>query len=359
MVTRRTFALGALSSGVGGCAPDLNRSRAELAQTRAELAELAATEASVLLDTTSSQMSERELLDGFKALYPRLEVEYRRPSSIQQQTRFLNDIAAGHPPPDLLISSAMDLQFKLVNDGYGQAYASPEKQDLPEWAVWNDRAYAITAEPIVFGYNKRLMPKEDVPRSHAEFAELLRRKPDFYRGKIATYDPERSGSGYLYYTQDLLLSRDTLDLTAALARTQPRLYASGLDALNSLSRGDFLLGYNMLSSYLLERQPTDPNIGVVFPSDYTLVTSRIAFIPKGARHPAAARLLLDYLLSETGQSIMARHHIRPVRTGTSRQDLEPPPETLRRIHFGPALLANLDSVRRGRVLREWRRSFDA
>ena len=183
----------------------------------------------------------------------------------------------------------MDLQFKFVNDGLAQTYESPEKPNLPDWAVWKDQAYAVTAEPIVFAYNRALMPPADVPHSHYELADLLRRKPGEYRGKIATYDPERSATGYLYYTQDLLLSHDTLDLVQAAGRAQPSFYVSGVDALNRLSSGQHLLAYNMVSSYMLERQEQDPNIGIVFPSDYTLVMSRVAVIPRTARHPAAAR----------------------------------------------------------------------
>ena len=41
------------------------------------------------------------------------------------------------------------------------------------------------------------------------------------------------------------------------------------------------------------------------PKDYTLVTSRVVFIPKGAKNPNAAKLFLDYLLSKRGQDIIA------------------------------------------------------
>jgi iron(III) transport system substrate-binding protein len=254
----------------------------------------------------------------------------------------------------------MDLQFKLVNDGFAQVYASPEKLYLPDWAVWKDQAYAITAEPIVFAYNRALMPPADVPESHYELADLLRRKPEQYRGKIATYDPERSGTGYLYYTQDLLLSHDTLDLAEAVGRTQPKFYASGGDAMNKVQTGEHLLAYNMVSSQMMVRQSRDRNIAIVYPSDYTLVMSRIAFIPRTARHPAAARLFLDFLLSEPGQLLLAgHHHMQPIRTGITMKGGAPSPEVLRPIHFGPSLLANLDEFRRRRVLREWRRTFES
>jgi iron(III) transport system substrate-binding protein len=352
MPLRRTLILGALSGAATGCGL-----HPELVSAHSKLVKLAAEEGVLRIDATTEQFNNKALLGAFTALYPGIRLEYTRPSSRDQYTGFMEGIRAGRAPTDILISSAMDLQFKLVNDGYAQSYTSPEKAALPDWAVWKDQAYAVTAEPIVFGYNKRLMPPGDVPQSHAELADLLRRKPDFYRGKVATYDPELSGSGYLYYTQDLLLSRDTLDLAEALGPTKPQLYSSGQDIIIRLSKGEFLFGYNVLSSYLLDQLTHDPNLGIVFPSDYTLVTSRIAIIPKGAQHPAAAKLFLDFLLSAEGQTILASLHIHPVRNGVAIPHPAAHPEALRPIQFGPALLANLDGFRRERVLREWRRSF--
>ncbi len=299
------------------------------------------------------------MLKSFEHLHPGIALEFQRPSSSELHSNFLREATAGRPTADILISSAMDLQFKLVNDGFAQVYESPEKPRLPAWATWKDQAYAITAEPIVFAYNRALMPAADVPRSHEELADLLRRKRDAYRGKIATYDPELSATGYLYYTQDLLVSRDTLDLIDAVGRTHPSFYQLGGDVMSRVETGQHLLAYNMVSSQMLTRQKRDANISIVYPSDYTLVMSRIAFVPKLASHPAAGKLFLDHLLSEAGQSLLARNHMQPIRAGVAMVGATPSPDVLRPIHFGPALLANLDEFRRRRVLRDWRRSFES
>jgi iron(III) transport system substrate-binding protein len=363
MLSRRTFTLAGLAWTATGCGlrADVDRVRLGLASSHSHsrLEALAAKERALRIDATTDQQGVEDLLESFEHLYPAIAIEYHRPPSSRLLDDFLEAATSGRPTADIVISSAMDLQFKLVNDGFAQTYESPEKSNLPAWAVWKDQAYAITAEPIVFIYNRALMPPADVPGSHDELADLLRRKPDEYRGKIATYDPERSGTGYLYYTQDLLLSRDTLDLAEAVGRTNPKFYVAGADLINKVASGEHVLAYNMVSSYLLDRQPRFSNIGMVYPSDYTLVMSRIAIIPKTARHPAASKLFLDFLLSEVGQGLLARHYMRPIRTGIAMGGPVPPPEVLRPIHFGPALLANLDEFRRRRVLREWHRTLES
>lgn len=361
MLSRRRFTLAALAVATAGCRgaqsgagiPSGNPPR------RSRLEELAAKEGVLRVDVATGLSDVANLLESFKARYPGIEIDYRRIVAAELHTNFLDETENGHPTADILISSAMDLQFKLVNDGYAQTYESSEKPFLPDWAVWKDQAYAVTAEPIVFAYNRALMPPGDVPRSHGELADLLRRKPDAYRGKITTYDPELSGTGYLYYTQDLMLSRDTLDLVRAVGATNPTFFVTGADALNRLIDGDCVLAYNMVSSHIFVRQAQIPTVDVVFPSDYTLVMSRIAFIPKAASHPSAGKLFLDFLLSEAGQAHMARQHMHPIRQGIATTGPVPPADVLRPIRFGPSLLANLDEFRRRRVLHEWRRALES
>jgi iron(III) transport system substrate-binding protein len=252
----------------------------------------------------------------------------------------------------------MDLQIKLANDGYAQEYASLEKPSLPEWAVWKDKAYGITAEPIVFAYNKRLMPVEDVPQTHADLARLLKAKPDEYRGKIASYNPERSGVGFLYITQDAQVNRDTLDFVRALGRTNPKFYTSTGAMMERVISGEHLLAYNMIGSYALERQTRDPSLGVILPRDYTLVMSRIALIPTDARHPNASKVFLDYILSARGQTLLAKRHMAPVRADVAPPEgARPTVEAARAIGVGPALLANLEQLTRQRFLKDWRRTL--
>ncbi len=95
---------------------------------------------------------------------------------------------------------------------------------------------------------------------------------------------------------------------------------------------------------------------VIFPTDYTLVMSRIAFISKEARQPAAAKLFLDCLLSAEGQGLLAQRFMTPVRIDMGPLFPHADPADLRAIHVGPALLANLDRLKSMRLLRNWKQA---
>ena len=92
----------------------------------------------------------------------------------------------------------MDLQLKLVADGHALTYHSPESAKMPKWAVYEDRAWGTTFEPLVIAYNKRLLPADAVPGSHARSAAPYQGEPQLLAGgKLTTYDPEKSGFGFL------------------------------------------------------------------------------------------------------------------------------------------------------------------
>ena len=295
------------------------------------------------------------LIGDFMAAYPGVEVVYHNLDATELYDRFVNDSAKSGFSADLVWSSAMDRQAKLINDGYAQAYGSPEKPNLPDWAVWRNEGWGTTAEPIVFAYNRRLMPAGDVPQTHDAFEHLLRTRPEVYRGKVATYDPALSGVGFLYLSQDVSVSRDTWKLVRALGHVAPALYTSTSAMIDKLDTGEHLIAYNAIGSYVLERMKSSPSLGIVFPADYTHVMSRIAFIARDARSPNAARLLLDYLLSQRGQALLARRSLSPVRNDMLHAGVPTPrPEQVQAIRVGQGLLATLDQLKINRILREWR-----
>jgi iron(III) transport system substrate-binding protein len=257
---------------------------------------------------------------------------------------------------DVIWSSSMDLQIKLANDGYAAEYRSPEADGILPWARWKDRAYGVTAEPVVIVYNKRLLPEGLVPKDHAELLRLLTDHVAVLRGKIATYDPEVSGTGLLFITQDVRVTAQTWKLVAAMGRAGVRLYATSDAMIDRVVSGELLLAYNVFGAYALERAKHEPDLGIIFPSDYMLLLSRIALIPQSAGQPELARRFVDFLLSQSGQALLARHSL-----GSVREDMKPAipgyadvASALRPIALSIDLLTYLDQAKRQRFLKDWK-----
>src|SRR5215510_4383841 len=135
-------------------------------------------EGNVVIYSALDSKAAQPLIRDFNAVYPEIKVEYNDMNSTELYNRFIAEVAAGQGSADVMWSSAMDLQVKLVDDGQAMTYASPEAGKLPQWAVYKNQAYGTTYEPAVFIYNKRLVAADEVPQDHAAFAKLINTKVD-------------------------------------------------------------------------------------------------------------------------------------------------------------------------------------
>ena len=312
----------------------------------------------VLYAATDRQVVE-PLLEDFEAAHPGIKVEYHDLNSGELYDRFLAE-QGSERQADVLWSSAMNLQFKLVNDGYALPHKSAETAALPPWAVWKGEAFGATFEPIVIAYNRQLIAHSDVPKTHAELTRFLENPKLRERYRLATYDPRGSGLGYLLHTQDLEANPVAFwNLIRALGRTRVILEPATTDMLDHIASGRAALGYNVLGSYALNRAASNPNIGIVLPSDYTLILSRIAFINKHAPNPKAARLWMDYLLSKRGQTLLNRTGLFSVRDDVSTSDHSAAEvrrqlgTAYRPIAISTGLLTYLDRMKRELFLSRW------
>lgn len=109
----------------------------------------------VIYSTTDTKAA-GPLIKGFEAQYPGVKVEYNDMNSTELYNRYISEQAAGGGSGDVVWSSSMDTALKLATE-YAEQYASPEVKQLPDWAVWQQKAYGTTYEPVVFIYNKRLI----------------------------------------------------------------------------------------------------------------------------------------------------------------------------------------------------------
>ncbi|MFN4209553.1 MAG: extracellular solute-binding protein [Devosia sp.] len=297
-----------------------------------------------------------DFVTGFQAVRPDVTVEYDEQDSLPMYENFLSGAMA---PPDLLISSAADLQIKLANDGHAMAYDSPWLGGLPDWAHWRNEVFGFTFEPAVIIYNPDRITAAEVPRTHLTLAEMLETQSERFRGAIATYDIAESGVGYLLASQDQLISSNFWRLAAAFGRVDARFSGSSPAILNGVADGSLALGYNVLGSYAFARKAAGANIEIVVPDDYVLVLTRAMLIPREAPYPDLARAFVDFALSPVGQAIAAGPTaLGSVVTGakgdwTSEAIAARGRGVIQPIPLGPALLVSLDQQRRKRFLDSW------
>lgn len=306
----------------------------------------------VIYSNTHSPTLQNGLLAAFRKLYPFITVTNIDDDGALVYQRFAREIAAKQPSADFVLSSAMDLQEKLINDGYAQPYVSPETAFLPSWAHWKDLGYGTTSEPVVFVFNRKFIDPQEMPRTHAELEKMLSTQRQRFRGRVAVYDPSKSEVGMLFMSQDARATPDAWNLFDTFGELDARIYGTSLEMLQHVIRGDQWIAYDVIASYAMNMQRKNPDLAVVYPTDYVLTMSRVSFISANAAHPAAAKLFLDFLLSRTGQSYLGKYGIPSIRTDIDNSALGHITRT-QAIRIGPGLLAGLDSLVRAQFLRRW------
>jgi len=254
---------------------------------------------------------------------------------------------------DLVISSAMDLQTKLANDGFAQDYSSEATGSLPNWATWRNQLFGFTQEPAVMVISEAAFEGLQVPTTRQELIETLRDNPDKFAGRVGTYDVRTSGLGYLFATQDSRNTESFWRLTEVMGRLDAQLYCCSGDMISDVASGKLALAYNVLGSYAESRLQGTDGLRIVPLDDFVGVMLRTALIPKGAKQPEAAGRMIDFLAR------LGDHPELSITTGLPPivEQAAPSGTVLRPIRMGPGLLVFLDQLRRETFLRSWTSSI--
>ena len=281
------------------------------------------------------------VIESFRAFRPDLAIEY----TVASSTEVMDAIVREKQPFDIVISSAMDLQTKLANDGLAREHISPTTQNLPDWAVWNDMVYAFTQEPAGFVISNALFDGLPIPQNRQKLITALRQNPDRFKGRVGTYDIRKSGAGYLFATQDARVSDTYWRLTEVMGRLDPTLYCCASEMITDVVNGDLAVAYNVLASYA-EKSPHQDKFTIILPSDFSIVMLRTMLIPETSKKPVLAANFLDFVLAQTYPS-----GVSPLLKTQSLEKAEQ--STLYRISMGPGLLVYLDYFKKKNFIAEW------
>ncbi|MDP3339963.1 MAG: ABC transporter substrate-binding protein [Frigidibacter sp.] len=299
------------------------------------------------------------LIAGFQTQNPDIAVRYEDLLTGEIHARITAETDAGQRTADFAFSSAMDLQVKLVNDGYAIPVTAPETDDWPDWANWRDTAYAMTFEPAVFVYHKPDFQDAPPPATRAEFLDWMRTGANV-QGRIGTYDIERSGVGYLFLARDQEHFPDIWSVVRAMGAAGVQQFPTSEDILVRISDGRLAMGYNILGSYAADWAREHPDVGLVLPRDYTVVASRIGLVPRAARSPDLGARMLGFFLSRAGQTILAEELRLPAvslevsERNSARAMQDTLGGQLRPVPVSPGLLVYLDQAKRARLIARWK-----
>ena len=244
---------------------------------------------------------------------------------------------------DLVISSAMDLQMKLANDGFALDIENIEKSAIPEWSMWRKQIVGFSIEPIVTVISKADFNIK-IPKTRRDLISILRNNPNKFYKKIITYDINKSGAGFLFASQDERQSESFWRLAEVMGSLKTKVVCCSSKMLDAVNSRESYIAYNIIGSYAEQRARKQKNLIVVYPYDYTLLLLRSAIIPKNSKNKANANIFLKFLLSKPGQRILEQKGMLSIKNKKIFKK-----GNIKLIRLDTGLLVYLDKLKREEI----------
>ncbi len=281
-----------------------------LSDRQGRLIEGARSEGEVLIYLNLDVIVAKALTDGFMKKYPFVNPRVARFSGASIIARVENEARAGKLSADIILSGELGI-LVLIDKGIMARYRSPQRDLYPDGfkdkeGYWH--AYLLNL--LVPAYNTKLVSKEEVAQ---RLDDLLRPR---WKGKLAM-----DSQSYFWFGAVLQQMGEEAGLRLMQKLSEQNLrHVRGRRLLTQLvAAGEFDVAVetNLNSVLGLAHQGAPVWFAPLRPLFWR---PSFMFLTRGAPHPYAGALFIDYLLSEEAQRIFVAHDRMPAHPKvTSRE----------------------------------------
>jgi iron(III) transport system substrate-binding protein len=227
--------------------------------------------------------------------------------------RFSSEEEAGKSPADMLTIADPVLMESATTKGWISPLNVTDTPNLANWPkddVHSGTYMLIGTQPIGIGYNTSKLNQSQVATWQALASPAL-------KGQWYLVDP----TGIIEYITILQLLDTTYgdDFLKSLAANEPKLIKSSTSAAQQMGAGSGIASFPSTTSATASVKNQGGPVDISIPTPTTGVEQYGALVTK-APHPSAAKLLLNFLMSEKGQELF--------NAGTASSPLGPLPGTL-------------------------------
>lgn len=288
-LTRRAFTAGvgalaatSVTSAMAALAPDAEKELYTAAQKEGEVTLYTAHYAADLAERFGA---------AFTAKYPGVKVNVVRTTAQVAYQRLTQELKSGGPQVDLFqstdIGHTVELKTKGLLEKYVPANATTMLPSLQN--VDPDGFYHTTSIGIVgITYNASKMKPDEVPKKWTDLNDPR------WKNQVSVGHPAFSGYvGIWAYEMNRLYGWDYFE---KLKANNPQIGRSIQDTLTMLRAGERSVAAGATQTALEAKLKGEP-IDIVYPEDGTVIVIAPSAIPKGCKHPNAAKLLLEYFSS--------------------------------------------------------------
>ena len=281
-------------------------------ERREKLEQEARREGKVVFYTGFTFASVPRLVEGFQKAYPYVKVEVLNLGPADLLPRYLSESQANRPFADV-IHFPSEQMYIVLKAGTVAKYNAPERVNYANNQK-DAQGYWTTMNWDLEGvmYNTSQVQPQDVPKT---LADLLEPK---YKGRLAR---TAIGGRFVAAVRKFYGNEQGLAYLQNLAEQDIRIYASNSALAGAIATGERPIAFDQhLNNYGVVKEKGAPVQFVVV--NPTFLHLNGVAIAKGAPHPYAAALLYDWLVSKSGQEVIAAAGFQPAH----RQVRGPYPE---------------------------------
>jgi len=208
-----------------------------------------------------------------------------------------------NPKGDVWWGGTGDPHLQAAEEGLTQAYDSPMRGELQDWAInqsnsANGKTIGIYAGALGYGYNTELLQKNNLPVPNC-WKDLT--KP-IYKGHVQMANPNSSGTAYTTLaTMVQIFGEDGgFDFMKALHKNINTYTKSGSAPIKAAGRGENTIGIVFLHDVVTQTVNGFPIVAVA-PCEGTGYEVGSMSIIKGARNLESAKKFYDFALGKAIQ----------------------------------------------------------
>jgi ABC-type Fe3+ transport system substrate-binding protein len=280
---------------------------AEAYQPDPKLVEAAKKEGQVLLYTTHIvDQIVRPLIKGFQSYVPGIDVKYVRADGLSLTVRLTNEARANRVQSD--IWCLVDSVGPVLQNGFAAEFEVPSAKGLPQALVDPKHRWVATNLGVrSAAYNTQLVPKESAPRSYQDLLDPR------WKGKIVWNPKSMTGAwGFIATVIKSMGDEQGMNYLRKLAKQDVVPLPIAIRAvLDRVIGGEYAIGLEMNNTHAAISEAQGAPVKWV-PLDPVSETIQVAGVTKGAPHPNAAKLFIDFMVSRTGQEIFRDNDYLPM-----------------------------------------------
>lgn len=244
----------------------------------------------------------------FEADVPGVRMQVLRAPSSDILAKILAERGAGTPTADVYVAW-WDTVSELVKNNYLADIAPADSADFT-LRDSNNKWIAVGAYANVIGYNTNNVAADAVPKGYMDLTDPK------WKGRVGLVDPRTGGGAYVTYYA--IWELHGKDFFTGVGSNEPFIQRQASGIVNAVGAGQIDFGVSQESLWLEAKNQGAP-IEVVYPEEGLSLNYWIASMLDNAPHPNAARVFLDWLVSEKGQVAMATsaNPIYALRPGVS------------------------------------------